>query len=359
MVGATAFGGPAAHIAIVHDQVVKRRKWLSERSYLDFIGASNLIPGPSSTEVVMHVGYERAGLAGLVVAGTCFIVPAALIVLVLAWAYVEYGATPAARSILYGVEPVVIAIVAGALLSLGRTALKDAFLAVVGLVVLALYLLGGNELALLLGGGAFVTVVRVFRSGGGAGVPLILAPGIVLGGAAASPVDLERLFYVFLKLGAVIFGSGYVLLAFLRGDLVQDLGWLNDGQLIDAVAIGQVTPGPVFTTATFIGYVLAGFPGAALATLGIFLPSFLFVAVSNPLIPKLRTSRVMTAFLDGVNVCAVALMAGVTVQLARRALVDPLTIVVAAVAAVLLLRTRVNSVWLVLAGALIGLLFAL
>src|SRR5215208_3335266 len=287
--GFTAFGGPAAHIAMLRDEVVTRRKWITDAHFLDLLGATNLIPGPNSTEMVIHVGQVRAGWRGLIAGGVCFILPAFLIVLALAWAYVQYGTTPTAEWLLYGIKPVIIAVVVQALWGLSRTAVKGWFLAAVGLVTLALYLLGVNEIALLFGGGALVMLVKNWRRLSGRGVAAVLpliggvpAWGLTL--QAASAVSLVQLFLIFLKIGAVLYGSGYVLLAFLRNDLVIRTGWLTNQQLLDAIAIGQFTPGPVFTTATFIGYVLGGLPGAVLATVGIFLPSFVFVAAVNPLI---------------------------------------------------------------------------
>lgn len=356
--GFTAFGGPAAHIALMHDELVKRRKWLDEQRFLDLLGATNLIPGPNSTEMAIHLGYGRAGWAGLVTAGACFILPAVSIVLALAWAYRQYGTTPAAGWLLYGVKPVVIAVVLQALWGLGRKAVKGPLTAAVGLAALTLYFWQVNEIALLLLGGLVVMLAQNRpRFGPGQNIPLLaLLPGLALPAiVAATPVSLGLLFLTFLKIGSVLYGSGYVLLAFLRSDLVIQLGWLTDQQLIDAIAIGQVTPGPVFTTATFIGYVLAGLPGAAAATLGIFLPSFFFVAISNPLIPRIRNSPWAGGMLDGVNVASMGLMAAVTWQLGRASLIDPLTIGLAVVSAVLLLRFKVNSTWLVLGGAAAGL----
>jgi chromate transporter len=361
--GFTAFGGPAAHIAMLRDEVVERRRWLSDAHFLDLLGATNLIPGPNSTEMFIHIGYQRAGWRGLIVGGLCFIMPAALITLALAWAYVAYGATPAATWLLYGIKPVIIAVVVQALWGLGRSAVKSWLLGLVGLATLSLYLLGFNEIALLLGGGALVMLIgnlrrlRDAKPGHGLGAALLLgAPNALLAQAAAVPISLTTLFLTFLKIGAVLYGSGYVLLAFLRNDFVERLGWLTNQQLLDAVAIGQVTPGPVFTTATFIGYIVAGTPGAVLATIGIFLPSFLFVALSNPLIPRLRRSPWMSAFLDGVNVASVGLMAAVTWELGRTAVVDWLTLALALVAAVLLLRFKVNSTWLIAGGAAAGII---
>jgi len=341
----------------MRDEVVRRRRWVSEERFLDLLGMTNLIPGPNSTEMAIHLGYGRAGWPGLLVGGACFIVPATLIVLGCAWLYVRWGAAPQATWLLYGVKPVIIAVVVQAVWSLLRTAVKGPLLAAIGAGVVALSLAGGNEVALLLGGGVVVALLRAGRRLAGA---LVVAAGAAAPGAlahaggGASSGALGTLFLVFLKIGAVLYGSGYVLLAFLRGDFVERLGWLTDRQLLDAVAVGQFTPGPVFTTATFIGYVLGGVPGALLATLAIFLPSFVFVALSHPLLPRVRGSAWAGAFLDGVNVAALGLMAVVTWELGRAAIVDPLTAGLALGAAILLVRFRVNSAWLVLAGAAAG-----
>lgn len=364
--GFIAFGGPAAHIAMLRDEVVMRRRWLTDQHFLDLLGATNLIPGPNSTEMVMHVGHERAGWRGLVAAGAGFILPAATIVLALAWLYVRYGTTPTAEWLLYGIKPVIIAVVVQALWGLLKTAVKGPFLAAVGVAVLALYLLGVDEVPLLFGGGLIVMVIRntdrIRRGGALPSVAFAPLVGVVLpwlAQAASAPYSPIALFLNFLKIGSVLYGSGYVLLAFLRGDFVERLGWLTNDQLLDAVAIGQFTPGPVFTTATFVGYVVGGLHGAVLATVGIFLPSFLFVAAIGPLVPRLRSSPWMGAFLDGVNVAALGLMAAVTRELGRSAIVDPLTALLAVVAAGLLIRFKLNSAWLVLGGALAGLAYRL
>ncbi len=366
--GVTAFGGPAAHISMMRDEVVARRKWLADQHFLDLLGATNLIPGPNSTEMAIHIGYVRAGWRGLLVAGACFILPAMLIVTGLAWAYTQFGTTPRAAALLYGVQPVVIAIIAQALWGLGRQAVKGPLTALVGLVVAALYFANVDPIALLIAGGLTVMIVsnaRRLRSEraaliaplSGLGLPLLVASRATHF-ASASHVDLATLFFTFLKIGSVLYGSGYVLLAFLRAEFVERLFWLTDRQLLDAVAVGQVTPGPVFTTATFIGYVLGGLPGAIVATIGIFLPSFVFVAISNPFIPRLRQSPWAGSLLDGVNVASLGLMAAVTVQLAQAALVDILSVALGVVAAILLFRFKINSTWLVLGGALAGLLSA-
>ncbi|MBI3635315.1 MAG: chromate efflux transporter, partial [Candidatus Rokubacteria bacterium] len=338
--GCTAFGGPAAHIALMRDEVVRRRRWVTDQHFLDLLGATNLIPGPNSTEMAIHLGYVRAGWLGLLVGGVAFILPAMVMVLALAWTYVRYGALPAASGLLYGVKPVVIAVVAQAVWTLGRAAVKSAGLGAVGVIVLALYLVGFDEILLLFGGGLLGAAVvlaerraRASAAGVALALPLAAPSAASVVAAVAVPVALGTLFLTFLKIGAVLYGSGYVLLAFLRNDFVHRLGWLTDRQLLDAVAIGQFTPGPVFTAATFVGYVVAGVPGALLATLGIFLPAFVFVALANPLIPRLRRSRVTAALLGGVNVAAVGLMAAVAWQLGRAAIVDPLSAVLAGVAA--------------------------
>ncbi len=355
--GATAFGGPAAHIALMQHEFVRRRGWLTDGEFLDLVGAASLIPGPSSTEVAIYLGYRRAGLAGLALAGTCFILPAALIVTAIAWAYVRFGTLPAAGGLLHGIEPVVVAVIAQALWTFGRTALKSWLLAVVGAAALALHLSGTNPVLLLAAAGAIAAAARAR----GAVLPAFAAPlSLMATGATpvAGDVSLGKLLLVFLKAGSVVFGSGYVLLAFLRGDLVERLGWLTESRLVDAVAIGQMTPGPVFTTATFVGYVLHGTSGAVVATLGIFLPSFILVAVSGPFIPRLRRSAIAGAFLDGVNVASLALMAAVSFQLGRAAVIDVPTALIALGSLVLLLRFRVNSTWLVLGGAVVGLFLA-
>jgi chromate transporter len=362
--GTIAFGGPAAHIAMMDDEVVRKRGWLTRGQLLDLLGATNLIPGPNSTEMAIHIGLLRAGWRGLIVAGSCFILPAVAIVLVLAWAYVRYGSLPEVLWLLYGVKPVIIAIVLHALWGFAAKAVKGPITGAVGIAVIALAFLGVNEILLLLVGGLgvmlWLNLKRLWIRPGGVAA---LAGSIFFGTSSATaagatgaavPISLFNLTAFFLKVGSILFGSGYVLLAFLRADLVQRWGWLTDQQLIDAIAVGQFTPGPVFTTATFIGYVLAGVPGALLATLGIFLPSFVFVAASNPLIPRLRRSAWAAGFLDGVNVASLGLMATVTWQLGRAALVDPVTVGLGLVATVLVFWLRLNSAWLVLGGGLVG-----
>ena len=361
--GLLGFGGPAAHIGMMEEEFVRRRAWVSRERFLDLLGAANLIPGPNSTEMAIHLGRERAGWRGLILAGACFILPAFVIVLGFAWVYARFGTLPAAQGLLYGVKPVMIAVVLQALWGLGRTATRTGPIAAVGLLSLCAAAAGLHELLVLLAAGlrlgGLAWAPGAKRAGAAGFWPML--PPVAVGvtapavAAAATPFGLAPLFLFFLKVGSVLFGSGYVLLAFLRADLVQRWGWLTEAQLLDAVAVGQVTPGPVFTTATFIGYVLGGLPGAVAATVGIFLPSFVFVALSGPLVPRLRRSPVASGFLDGVNVASIALMALVTVQLGRAAVVDVPTAFVALVATVLLIQFRVGSAWLVLAGALAGL----
>jgi chromate transporter len=354
--GCIAFGGPAAHIAMMEDEVVRRRRWMTHERFLDLLGATNLIPGPNSTELAIHIGHDRAGWAGLLVAGVCFILPAVLIVGALAWVYVRFGAVPEVAGVMYGIKPVIIAVVIQALWGLGKAAVKTPFLAVVGLAATCASVAGVNELLVLAAAGVVVAAARGARRGGAASwFPWpVLGAGATGATAAIAPFGLWPLFVFFLKVGSVLFGSGYVLLAFLRSDLVEHLHWLTESQLLDAVAVGQVTPGPVFTTATFIGYVLGGAPGAGIATVGIFLPAFVFAAVSGPLVPRLRRSTVAGAVLDGVNVASLALMAVVTLQLGRAAVIDVPTGLLAAASAIVLVRFRPNSAWLVLAGGAIG-----
>jgi chromate transporter len=368
--GFTAFGGPAAHIAMMDDELVRRRKWLTREKFLDLLGASSVIPGPSSSELAIHIGYLRAGWAGLLLGGACFILPAAVLVGLIAWAYMRFGHLPQVSAVLHGVKPVVIAVILQALWGLGRTAVKNVLLACVGAACVVVSALGVNLILILFGAGAAVALIHFASQGARrknrnamAGLASLIRQGTVgswrifpsagAAGAAVAP-GIWPLFYVFLKIGSIVFGSGYVLLAFLRADLVAQRGWLTDGQLIDAVAVGQVTPGPVFTTATFIGYLLRGPLGAMVATVGIFLPAFLLVAASGPLIPHIRRSATAGAFLDGVNVGSLALMAVVSYQLARSSIVDWFTAALALASLMLLIRFRTNSAWLVLGGAIAG-----
>jgi chromate transporter len=347
---------------MMEDEVVRRRGWLTRERFLDLLGATNLIPGPNSTEMAIHVGLVRAGWRGLLAGGACFILPAMLLTLAIAAAYRRYGQLPEATWLLYGVKPVIIAVVVQALWGLALKVVGSPRGAAVGAATLLLAAWGVNEVALLFGAALLVAVIRG-SSGArstppGLAVATLLAPVAapatatsVAAGSAAAPPSLVTLTLIFLKVGSILFGSGYVLLAFLRPDLVERTGWLTDQALLDAVAVGQFTPGPVLTTATFIGYLVAGVPGALLATLGIFLPSFVFVALSSPLIPRLRRSAWTGGFLDGANAASVALMVAVTFELGRSAIVDWLTGGLAVAAALVLFRFRVNSAWLVLGGA--------
>ncbi len=339
--GTISFGGPAAHIALMEDEVVRRRRWLSHEEFMDLIGATNLIPGPNSTEMAIHIGLRRAGWAGFLVAGGCFILPATVIVTFCAWLYVRYGSLPEAGAILYGVKPVMIAVVLQALWALGRAALKTKTLLMLAAAAAILNFLGVNELVILFGAGLLFAFTR----------------SSFVRKSQTQCFSLAPLFLFFLKTGSVLFGSGYVLLAFLRADLVERWHWLSEGQLLDAIAVGQFTPGPVFTTATFIGYILGRTPGAIVATLGIFLPAFIFVALSGPFIPRIRRSETAGAFLDAVNASSLALMAVVTWQLGHSAVVDVTSLVLAVASAIVLFRFRVNSAWIVLGGALVGLIF--
>lgn len=349
--GATTFGGPAAHIALLRREAVERRGWLTDAQFLDLLGATNLIPGPNSTEMVMHVGWVRRGLPGLLVAGLAFIVPAMLITGVVGWAYTTWGTLPEAGWLLYGVKPVMLAVVVQAIAAMARKAAPNLRMTLIALFTIAAALSGVNELAALLGAGLVAVAFARVGPTRSIAAPLLFSTAPATLAAAATPLGL---FAVFLKIGAVLYGSGYVLLAFLRADLVERLGWLTEAQLMDAIAVGQITPGPVFTTATFIGWVLAGPWGALWATIGIFLPAFVFVALSGPLVPRLRRSPAASAFLDGVNAASLALMALVTAQLAGAALVDAPTLVLAALAAVALLRFDLGSTWLIAGGAAAG-----
>jgi chromate transporter len=361
--GTIGFGGPAAHIAMMEDEVVRRRRWLSREEFLDLLGATNLIPGPNSTEMAIHIGHRKAGWIGLLIAGSCFILPAALIVTGFAWAYVRYGTVPQAGALLYGVKPVIIAIVLQALWGFARSALKNWLLVMIGVVGMVLSFWGISELAILLSAGLVAGIGNHLtnrmkrRNLLSRSAPFIfMAQAAAAGLSTAASVGLWPLFLFFLKVGSILYGSGYVLLAFLRADLVERWHWLSDAQLLDAVAVGQVTPGPVFTTATFIGYLLGGFDGAIVATIGIFLPAFFFVALSGPLVPRIRGSATAGAFLDGVNAASLALMAVVTWQLANAAVADLTTVALLVISLILLVRYRLNSVWMVIGGGTIGLL---
>jgi chromate transporter len=368
--GFTAFGGPIAHIALMRDECVVRRQWISEPEFADLLGATNLIPGPNSTEMAMHLGKLRAGWPGLWVAGACFIVPAALIVSVFATVYTRFGSLPALQGVLYAVKPVVVAVVVQAIWSLAKTTMKSWGMGGLLIATFVCALLSLPEVALLFGAGlitggtkwatlpqkigrtlAFLIAIPVAVTAFALFLPAFATKG---GTHTATPFTMTALFAFFAQVGSILYGSGYVLLAFLRETLVIRYHWLTHAQLLDATAVGQVTPGPVFTTATFIGYVLGGPTGAAVATLGIFLPSFFFVAVSGPLIPRLRQSPVAGAFLDGVNIAALALLATVCLHLGRAALLDIPTVFLALVSNVLLVRYKTNSAYLITGAALLG-----
>jgi chromate transporter len=362
--GTIAFGGPAAHIGMMRDEVVRRRHWLSDQEFLDLLGAANLIPGPNSTEMTIMLGAQRAGWRGLILGGACFILPAMLIVMAFGWLYVTYGSLPQLEWLLYGVKPVMVAIIAQAVWELSKRAVKGPLTLIIGAGALLLYALGVAEIPLLIAGGVLVMLIQNRSRLRG-----LTPAAILLGGSlspiaqatvtvaqTATPFSYSQLFWSFFKIGAVLYGSGYVLIAFMQTEFVQELGWLTNQQLLDAIVVGQITPGPLFTSATFVGYILGGAPGALIATLGIFLPAFIFVAIVRPFVPRLRKSPWFGALLDGVNVVSLALVVGVTVGLGRASLIDPLTIAIAVLSLVVLLRFKINSTWLVFGGALMGLL---
>ena len=364
--GFIAFGGPAAHIAMLEDEVVTRREWMSRQHFLDLVGATNLIPGPNSTEMMMHIGYERAGWKGLLAAGAAFIFPAALLTGLAAWAYVTWGRLPEVEPFLAGIKPAVLVIILGALWKLGRKAIRGWELAVLALLIVVAAMAGVSEILVLLGGGVLgMAWLGSRRSDSGTAarwLPILFqsansTAAVAAAGTAAAGVSLWKLGWFFLKVGSVLYGSGYVLIAFLEGGLVQDLGWITQAELLDAVALGQFTPGPVLSTATFIGYLVEGIPGAVIATIGIFLPAFLFVGLLNPLIPRLRTSRWLSAFLDAVNAAAVALMVAVSIGIGQQVLITPEAIIITALAAVAVFGFRVSAVWIVIGSALLGALF--
>jgi chromate transporter len=358
--GSIAFGGPAAHIAMMEDEVVKRRNWMSREKLLDLLGITNLIPGPNSTELAIHIGYEQAGWLGLIVGGTCFILPAMTIVWLLAAIYTRYQTVPQVGWLLYGIKPVIIAIAIQALSKLGKSAIKDIPTGIAAATVIALFFLGANEILLLLLAGVGVMLLKNWQRSRGITPAFLLPLSGFFAQISSQSVKAPNsfgIFLLFLKIGSVLYGSGYVLLAFLQRELIDRSQLLTSEQLLDAVAIGQFTPGPVFTTATFIGYLLAGNAGAIAATIGIFLPAFVLVALVNPWVPKLRKSPWTSGFLDGVNAASVGLMAVVTWELGLAVLVDWLTIALASISLLLLLRFKINSAWLVLAGGIIGFLF--
>ena len=358
--GTIAFGGPAAHIALFETEVVSKRRWIDRQQFLDLLGAANLIPGPTSTETAIAVGYARAGWPGLCVAGACFILPAALITGVFAWAYVRFGSLPQAEAILSGVKPAVLAVIAIAISRLGKTAFKDSGLAVLGALALAAFFFGINAAVILFGGGLLGMLARrltkLRATSALALAPLFPSAPVVFAASTTTAPSLVGIVLYFLKLGAVLYGGGYVLLAFLEQGLVHQHAWLTQQQLLDAVAIGQFTPGPVFSTATFIGYLLGGPRGAAVATVGIFLPSFFYVGLLAPFLFRLRQSPWIAAFMDSVNVCALALMAAVTFRLGADALRGWTAWLIAVLSLGILLRWKLSPAWVVLGGGLAGLL---
>ena len=363
--GTFSFGGPAVYIALMHHETVRRRRWIDEQRFLDLVGATNLIPGPNAAEMAIHLGLIRAGWPGLITSGALFILPGMAATLLVAWAYVTYGSIPEVGWVLYGVKPVVIGIVIEALWKLGRKGIKGPTTAIVGVGIAALYILGVNELALLFGGAAVVLLVYAGRHylkhglAAFAPIPMLLQMPLTTAYTTIIPFSQTTLFLSFLKIGSVLFGSGYVLLAFLRSEFVVRLGWLTNQQVLDAVVAGQITPGPVFSSATFVGYLLGGWPSALLATLGIFLPSFLFVGLLSRILPFVRKSQWAATFLDGVNAASLGLMAGVTVQLGRTAIIDIFTIVLLLVTLFVMFRLKVNPIWLIIGSGLLGVLYKL
>jgi chromate transporter len=353
--GCIGFGGPAVHIAMMEEEVVRKRKWMTPEHFIDLVGATNLIPGPNSTEMTMHCGHERAGWKGLVTAGACFIVPAVVITGFFAWAYQRYGALPEVQPFLYGIKPAIIAVIVALMFSLGKKAVKSPVLAVIGALAAILALAGANEIYVLFGAGLLGILIHFFT----AGSLNSFAPGILMAITGLRDLSDWRLFWIFLKVGSILYGSGYVLFAFLDAELVAT-GLLSKQALIDAVAVGQFTPGPVFSAATFIGWQLGGVGGALAATVGIFLPSFLFVAFLNPLITKLRKSKVMSSFLDTVNVASIALILAIAVEMGRESITDWRTIVIAGLGFVItFLFRKVNTAFVVIGGAVLGYVFSL
>jgi chromate transporter len=357
--GATAFGGPAVYIAIMQRETVRNRKWLTDQEFLDMVGAANIIPGPNATEMALYLGLVRAGWLGYLFSGLLFILPGVLVTLLLAWVYVSYGTLPQIGWILYGVKPIVIAIVAQALWDLGHKAVKNVLTAVVGIGVIVCYFLGLNEIALLFGGAAIVLLFssgrHLIKKGVSALVvtPLAKIPSLLVS-AVAVPFSQSTLFLTFLKIGSVLYGSGYVLIAFFNSEFVQRLGWLTHQQLLDAIAVGQITPGPVASSATFVGYLMGGWTSALLATLAFFLPSFIFVALISRIVPYLRKKWWSGAFLDGVNIASLGLMAAVTWTLGKAGIVDWFTILLTGAALFFVFKFKTNSTWLILGGALLG-----
>ncbi len=344
---------------MMRDEVVEQRHWMTDSEFLDLLAATNLIPGPNSTEMALHIGYKRAGLPGLVVAGSCFIFPACVVVMMIAWGYMRYGETPQVEWVTYGIRPITIAIILQAVWRLARTVSRGSTTLVIGLIATSLAISGVNELVLLAGGGFFVVATRFIRNISFNSIITMLLTTTTIGAfgitvTEAIPVTLTRLTLFFLKVGSVLFGSGYVLLAFLRADLTERWSWITEQQLIDAVTIGQLTPGPVFTTATFIGFLLKGWLGAILATIAIFAPGFVFVAVTHPLIKRLRGSSITSGIVDGVAAASLGLMVAVTWQLGQVAIVDVPTALFLAGSGAILALWHPNTTWLITLGAILG-----
>lgn len=352
--GCFAFGGPAAHIAMMEDEIVTKRKWMTRDYFLDLIGTTNLIPGPNSTEMTMHCGYERAGKIGLFIAGLSFIIPATIITAILAYLYVAYGTLPEVEPFIFGIKPVVLAIIASAIIKLGKKAIKGKELAILGILVLVASLVGVNEIVALLSAGIMGMLYFIFKDKV-IKKTTVLSPLFFISGFGVSVLKVSafNVFWVFLKVGAILYGSGYVLFAYLDAELVTR-GWLTRAELIDAIAVGQFTPGPILSTSTFIGYQLSGFYGALAATAGIFLPSFLFVLILNPFIPKMQNSQLLRHFLNAVNVAAVAVMLAVLVIMTKETLVDWKAIIIALIATILTFRTKISPILVIVIGAILG-----
>lgn len=356
--GITAFGGPAAHVAMMDEEIIKKRKWVSSESFLDFYGVTNLLPGPNSTELAIHLGYERGGWLGLIIAGVCFILPAMMIVTALAAVYVSYGSLPEISGIMNGIKPVIIAVILQALLRLGKSALKNRSSIVLFLFTIALSYFGYSEIFLLFLSGIIMMLIvnrrKLRRSDLSLFIPTTSVSLVAYSSIMINKFSLSSIFLTFFKIGLVLYGSGYVLLAYLESYFVETYGVITTNQLLDAVSVGQFTPGPIFTTATFIGYLLHGVPGAIVATIGIFLPAFLFVGLLNNILPVLRRSSWAAGILDGVNVASLAFMAVVSMKLVAAAIVDLPTAVLAIISIFLVFKYNINSAWLVLGGGLIG-----
>ena len=356
--GVIGFGGPAVHIALMEEEVVRKRAWMTGEHFLDLVSATNLIPGPNSTEMTMHIGHERAGLKGLVVAGCCFIIPAVIITAVFAWAYQQYGRLPQVQPFIYGIKPAIIAVVVSLMIGLGKKALKSIELAIIGLLAAIAVIIGFNEIYVLFAAGLAGIIIHLIKTAGKTANGILPFVLLQLSGSSFNIPDY-KLFWIFLKIGSILYGSGYVLFAFLDAELVSK-GLLTKQQLIDAIAVGQFTPGPVFSSATFIGWQIGGIGGAIAATTGIFLPSFLFVAFLNPLIPKLRNSEVMSAFLDTINIVSIAIILSVIIEMGKVTLLDWRTILIAVLSFIVTFYfKKLNTAFIILGGAVMGYLLTL